>query len=719
MWLSAAVLRTAGGGALVMGLVLGWVWSLRRQVNQRTAELQQSEGRYRTMTEHAPEAILVFDAETGLFEACNGNAERLYGLTREQLNRCRPEDVSPEFQPDGQRSAEAARGWIRRAAEGETPTFEWIHRHASGRLIPCEVRLVRLPADGRVLVRGSVTDMTERRRQQRIERATHEVLEAAQTADHLEPFYHRLHQVVAGLMPARNFFLLLDDPPHDRHVFAYHVDEVDPRPAPRKATGGLTGYVLQTKRPLLVDKASMTNPANPWRLMCGTPSAVWLGVPLVSGEHCIGVMAVQDYQDPHAYGQDEKQILAYVAAQAALAIERKRAQAALTESEARYRALFESTSAPVAVFAEDGTIEFINNAALLLFGVTAREARVGQRAPERIWAAHPATGRDTDFIQRRQIETALVEGSAQYEWLTTHADDTDLHIEVVLTRMEMAGRRVYQTVLKDITDRKRAEAELLKTVAREKELNELKTNFVSMVSHEFRTPLGVIMSATDVLDRYFDRLPPEKRRKHLEMVYRATCNLAQLVEGVLLLGKVEDGRMQFSPVPVELTVLCSQLVDEVLSATGRRCEIALEVEPELPPAKTDPDLLRHILTNLLSNAVKYSEPDSRVEFAVARAADCAVFTVRDCGIGIPEEDQMNLFKSFARGRNVGNRPGSGLGLLIVKRCADLHRGSVELDSKVGKGTTVRVTLPVFAQAQTTPAAVKEITGSAAVLEAKS
>jgi signal transduction histidine kinase len=237
--------------------------------------------------------------------------------------------------------------------------------------------------------------------------------------------------------------------------------------------------------------------------------------------------------------------------------------------------------------------------------------------------------------------------------------------------------------------------ELHRALAHEKELSEMKSNFVSLVSHEFRTPLGVIMSAVEVLQRYFERLPADKRARHLEMIFRSTKNLANLIEEVLLLGRVEEGRMQFSPAPLDLEKLCRTLTDELLSATGGACPIRFRALSSLEGAVTDETVLRHILCNLLSNAVKYSEPGSPVEFTAARHQTHAVFTIRDRGIGIPTDDQPKLFTSFTRGRNVGTRPGTGLGLVVVQRCVQLHGGTIALDSAPGAGTTVIVSLPVF------------------------
>jgi len=136
-------------------------------------------------------------------------------------------------------------------------------------------------------------------------------------------------------------------------------------------------------------------------------------------------------------------------------------------------------------------------------------------------------------------------------------------------------------------------------------------------------------------------------------------------------------------------------VDEILSATNRRCSIELALDSVPEKAWADERLLGHILTNLLSNAVKYSEPGATVRFAIEPDGYHARCVVQDRGIGIPEGDQQQLFVAFHRGSNVGGRPGTGLGLMLVKRCAELHGGTVHLTSKVGEGTTVSVRLPLF------------------------
>jgi signal transduction histidine kinase len=251
------------------------------------------------------------------------------------------------------------------------------------------------------------------------------------------------------------------------------------------------------------------------------------------------------------------------------------------------------------------------------------------------------------------------------------------------------------SMAQDITQRKRAEEELLKTLEREKELSQLKSNFVSMVSHEFRTPLGIIQSSAELLREFHPRMQAGERDEQLDSISRNTRRMARMMEDILVLSRLEAGKLEFQPAALDFNGFCSRVVDEVLSTTNNRCAIELSVKSILPEAAADERLLGHILTNLLGNAVKYSEPGATVRFTVEQDGRDAVCVVRDDGIGISEEDQERLFKAFHRGSNVGTRPGTGLGLLLVRHCTELHGGSVEVSSRIGQGTNVTVTLPIF------------------------
>lgn len=237
--------------------------------------------------------------------------------------------------------------------------------------------------------------------------------------------------------------------------------------------------------------------------------------------------------------------------------------------------------------------------------------------------------------------------------------------------------------------------EIERALAAERELSTLRANFVSLVSHEFRTPLEIILTSSDILERYHERLPAEKRLGYLHTIHETVKRMGGMMEDVLLLGRVEAGRLEFKPAPLDLAKLCHRIVDETHSAVNGGGKIALRLNGAATGATGDESLVLHLLANLLSNAVKYSPDGSPVEFTVTRAGDDAIFTIADQGRGIPAADRARLFESFQRGSNVGDTPGTGLGLLIAKKAAEVHGGSITFESAEGAGTTFTVTLPLY------------------------
>ncbi|HEY9692653.1 MAG TPA: ATP-binding protein [Oculatellaceae cyanobacterium] len=254
---------------------------------------------------------------------------------------------------------------------------------------------------------------------------------------------------------------------------------------------------------------------------------------------------------------------------------------------------------------------------------------------------------------------------------------------------------------RDITDRKIAESEISKSLAKEKELNELKSHFISIASHEFRTPLTTILSATELLEYYSERFTQEKNLSYINLIQSCVNQMNGLLNDVLLLAKSEAGKLDFNPESFDLFNFCDEIIEGMqLSASHQHTITFINNSAELGDSLgrlivcMDEKLLRHILNNLLSNAIKYSPEDREVYFKLKIEDKLAVFEVQDSGIGIPPEDQVHLFESFHRARNVGNIPGTGLGLAIVKNYVDIHGGTIDVESEVDKGTRFIVKLPL-------------------------
>lgn len=255
----------------------------------------------------------------------------------------------------------------------------------------------------------------------------------------------------------------------------------------------------------------------------------------------------------------------------------------------------------------------------------------------------------------------------------------------------------YVGIQTDITEGKEAEIALKKALQKEKEFSELQARFVSMASHEFRTPLATILSSAELVERFRHQWDDDRTLKHLRRIQTSVQALTNLLENVLLVGKVEAGGLVFQVKEVELSAFCRELIEEVWSGHGggRRIEVTLPSHPV--HVQADPDLLRYLLSNLLTNAAKYSPADGVIEFVLEQKGGRVFFRVRDEGIGIPEEDLRHIAQPFHRGRNAETIPGTGLGLSIAQRAVELHGGTFTIDSKEGQGTLVAVAIPLRPQ----------------------
>jgi PAS domain S-box-containing protein len=446
------------------------------------------------------------------------------------------------------------------------------------------------------------------------------------------------------------------------------------------------GLIAQEKRPHLTNSVQADARVRDRAWAAREGIVAFAGYPLLIENRVLGVLAMFSRR-PMA--DDVLKTLGSVADSLTLGIERKRAQNALAESEARFSAAFQASPVFISIFRTSDQKYVLANDALLNWLGFARDEVLGRTSAD--------LGMWDNLVDReaiwRDLRTIGSIRQRECRWRNRRSELATvlLSAEVITVADEP---HVLSLVL-DISQRKKAEVEMLKALAREKELGQLKSNFVSMVSHEFRTPLGIIQSSAELLSEFYEKMHPEERAVQLQSIGSNTRRMAGMMEEILVLSRLDAGKLEFQPALLDLKSFCRRLVDEVLSATNRRCTIELKLNSMPAKAWADERLLEHIFTNLLSNALKYSQPGASVRFGVEPDGAHALCVVQDRGIGIPQGDQQQLFKAFHRGSNVGGRPGTGLGLMLVKRCAELHGGTVQLTSKVGEGTRVVVRLPLF------------------------
>ncbi len=246
------------------------------------------------------------------------------------------------------------------------------------------------------------------------------------------------------------------------------------------------------------------------------------------------------------------------------------------------------------------------------------------------------------------------------------------------------------------------EEKLRQSLEKEKELSALKSRFVTMTSHEFRTPMSTILSSTELLEHFSHKLSEQKKTQHYQRIQSAIKNMTQLLDDVLVFGKAEAGKLELKPVCVNLKVFCQDLVEEMRLNAGSKYVISFVKKGDDTNVYMDEKILYQILNNLLSNAIKYSPEGGEINLELVCEHDLAIFTIKDQGIGIPQAEQVQLFNSFYRGSNVGGIAGTGLGLAIVKKCVELQGGLITVHSEMGVGTKFTITIPSTPQLQMRP-----------------
>jgi PAS domain S-box-containing protein len=376
--------------------------------------------------------------------------------------------------------------------------------------------------------------------------------------------------------------------------------------------------------------------------------------------------------------------------------------------------LFASAAEGLVVVDGMGTICLKNPRLDQLFGYSGEEL-VGLRIETLI----PEGRRGNHAAQREGYHAAPVRRSmgSGLDLMGQRKDGSLFPVEVSLNHFEMDGERFVMGLVSDVTKRRQAEKALQATNAgleervkqrtlellatqedlhqaleAEKELNALKSRFVSMASHEFRTPLSTIMSSVDLIGRYTEQTPDERIHKHVERIRAKVRELTGMLNDFLSLDKLEQGTVACNPAELDVVHMSIELIEELRGLAKPGQEIDYDHTGTERIVHQDRAMLHNVLSNLLGNAIKYSPENKRIDLFTAIADGALTIRVVDRGIGIPVEDQQHLFERFFRASNAFTVQGTGLGLNIVRKYLDLMGGSIVFESTPGVGTTFTVTI---------------------------
>ena len=430
-------------------------------------------------------------------------------------------------------------------------------------------------------------------------------------------------------------------------------------------------------------------------------------------------------------------------------MEKKHAKNLVSDASIRLQAVIETAIDGIITIDETGTIETVNPAAAQLFGYEPVEL-IGKNI--KLLMPSPYRQQHDSYIERyKDTGEARIIGIGR-EVPGMRKDGSTFPLRLAVSEVVLENRRVFTGIIHDLSEVKKAEdkirklneeleekvierteelasvvnkllntnkklqyevqerksaesalrestKEIQKALEKEKELSELKSRFVSMASHEFRTPLSTILSSISLLSRYTESNQQEKRDKHINRIKSAVRNLNGILNDFLSLSKLEEGKIENHPTEFDIQELCPEVIDEIQGMLKDGQVIVHEGLGQPLPTRWDKRLVKNILFNLLSNAIKYSDEGKEIYLNERLQGDYFLIDIIDQGIGIPEADQTHLFTRFFRAANAMNIQGTGLGLNIVKRYIDLVGGSITFESRLNEGTTFTVCLPLHQESQ--------------------
>ncbi|MFP4528292.1 MAG: PAS domain S-box protein [Candidatus Kapaibacterium sp.] len=678
-------------------------------INDRKAaeeKLMVSERRYRMLFNSGNDAIFVSkvsrEGSSSHFIEVNDLACERLGYSREELLGMTPMEISSSA------NEKKVRGVLSKLFEDKKIIFEHEHVARDGRIIPVEISAHQFELNGQLTIMSIARDITERREtESELLRSRERLLLAQKIARMGDWEYDLTNGMIDWTDQVFEIFGVdnTEEEPTLEEVMAFY------EPADQER---IHSYLA-----LAVEKGESFE--DDFRIISrtGRRVSVHLFIRPVLDESGQVIRLHGTVQD---------------------ITERKRIEDKLKESERRMRAMLSDVKFIAMMIDNDGRLIFCNKFLLEVTGWTQEEVLL------RDWydVFIPEEKRSTyKLLTRRMIDR---EAGSQYivNEIITRSGDLRLVSWSHTVLLDPEGRVIGIAGLgEDITERKKAEeeikslnkqlgqrvrqrtSELQRTMKeleleiairkkieeklidaknkiqnayeKEKELNELKTRFISLVSHEYRTPLTVIYSSAEFLEMFSEKASSEKFRKHVSKIKRSVDSMIGLLNDVLIVGRLESGHMDIELQELDLPMLASEIAEEIDLTSNSDTKIEIINNLGRQKIITDEKLLRHLLGNLLSNAVKYSPDGSPVHLELENKSDTYIFRIIDRGIGIRQEDLRNLFEPFHRGKNVGSISGSGFGLSIAKGCADKLGGEIQVESRLREGSIFTVELPLLSE----------------------
>ncbi|MDP3149147.1 MAG: PAS domain S-box protein [Ignavibacteria bacterium] len=647
--------------------------------------IKESQEEVNSLINALPDLIFVLNKEYLFLECYSNENDNFYFNPREYIGK-KVTDVLPK------KIAEELCECINKIfITGEMQNYKFSIK-LNGEIKYFEARIVLKGEDTCLSIVSDVTKQTQAELERQV---LYEITDGITTTANLNALLKLIHQSLGKVVYAENCFVALYDEKTELFSFPYFVDKLDSTPEPFALHRSCTAYTFKSGKPLLLTQESFDKLVEQDEVeLVGTNSPSWVGIPLQTPSKTIGVLVLQHYEKDSVYSERDVKFLSSVGSQIAIAIERKRAEEELKESEDRFRAIFEQAAVGVALLnTRTGQYIRINQKYCDLIGYTKQEM-LQKKLMDITHFQDIKTNLDRNY---QLIEGNHREFSLEKRYVHKNGEIIwgNLTISPLWKPGETPEEYLHIAIVEDITERKKSELMIQQQNKQLVELNSTKDKFFSIIAHDLKSPFQGFLGMTKLISENINEFSSEEVSQHTKKLNQSAQNLYKLLQNLLDWSRVQNGKMDFIPEVFSLKKLIDQNI-KTLEQRIMQKRISMNNEvPDTQKVFVDEMMINSTIGNLLSNAIKFSKSGGKVIIRAKSISDKLLeVSVSDTGIGMTDKTIKKLFKIDEKVGREGTdgEPTTGLGLLLCKEFVEKHGGTIWVESEEGKGSTFTFTI---------------------------